>query len=99
MGGVGLQQHESLAARVTGLLVHVQLEVLVVEQETSSGFVDGQVLGILLVQQIGVVAVVQGSLHLYHLTRNLFSDGVNVRPLPFPASLPESALCGLGWSL
>ena len=41
-GGAGLQQHEALAASVTGRVVDVQLVVLVLVQEGSPRLEDGQ---------------------------------------------------------
>ena len=68
---VGLQQHETSAPRVAGLLVNIQLEVLVVVQETSSGLVDGEMLVVLLVQEVRVVSVSQGSFDLNDLSAHL----------------------------
>ena len=42
-GGAGLQQHEALAAGVTGRVVDVELVVLVLVQEGSPRLEDGQV--------------------------------------------------------
>ena len=71
MGCVGLQQHETSAPRVAGLLVNIQLEVLVFVQETSSGLADSEMLVVLLVQEVRVVSVSEGSFHLNHLSAHL----------------------------
>ena len=42
-GGAGLQQHEALAASVTGRVVDVQLVVLVLVQERTPSLEDRQV--------------------------------------------------------
>ena len=98
-GGVGLQQHQALAPGMAGLLVDVQLEVLVVIHEASSGLVDGEVAGVLLVQEVGVLPVVDGRLDLDDLAPDLFPDGVDVGELAQPASFPQPALHGPASSL
>ena len=57
---------------MTRLLVDVQLEVLVVVEEAAPDLVDGEVEGVLLVQQVGVVPVGQRGLHLNHLPGHLW---------------------------
>ena len=91
---VGLQQHQPVAPRVAGLFVYVQLEVLVVIHETSPRLVHCEVSGVLLVEEVGVLPVVDGSLHLDDLPPDLLPDGVDVGELAQPAALPQSALHG-----
>ena len=79
---------------MTRLLVDVHLEVLVVVEEAPPDLVDGEVEGVLLIQQVGVVLVGQRGLHLNHLPGHLFPDGVDVGPLAHPAPLPQPALHG-----
>merc|ERR550525_1717810 len=86
--GVGLQKYQPAAPWVARLLVDVQLEILVVVHETPPDLVDGQMEGVLLIDQMRVVAVGEGGLHLDHLTSHLFPDGVDVRILPLSSPLP-----------
>jgi len=85
---VGLQQHEAITAGVTGLLVDVQLEVLVVVHEAPPGLVDGEVARVLLVEEVGVLPVVDGRLDLDDLAAHLLPDGVDVGELAPRCSTP-----------
>ena len=98
-GGVGLQEHQPPTPGVAGLLVDVQLEVLVVVHEAPPGLVDGEVARVLLVEEVGVLPVVDGRLHLDDLAAHLFPDGVDVGELTQPASLPQPALHSSAGSL
>ena len=53
------------------VMVVVYLEVLVVVEEAPPDLVDGEVEGVLLIQQVGVVPVGQRGLHLNHLPGHL----------------------------
>ena len=51
--------------------VNVELEILVLVQEASTGFVDQEVVGVLLTNQVGVITMSDRGSNLNHLTRNL----------------------------
>ena len=84
---------------MTGLLVDVQLEVLVIVHEAPPGLVHGQVQRVRLVEEVGVLTVTHGGLHLDHLAAHLIPDGVDVGELALAASLSQPRLhcprCGL----
>merc|ERR1719410_357729 len=87
-GGVGFQKNQSAAPWMARLLVDVQLEILVVVHEAPADLVYRQVERVLLINQVGVVAMGERGLHLDHLTSHLFADGVDVRVFALPPSLP-----------
>ena len=51
--------------------VNVELEILVLVQEASTGFVDQEVVGVLLTNQVGVITMGDWGSNLNHLTGNL----------------------------
>ena len=81
------------------LLVDVQLEVLVVVHEALLDLVYSEVEGTLLVQEVGVVTVCQGCLHLDHLAPVLLAYCVDVRILSKSSTLSKSTLHGSAGSL
>jgi hypothetical protein len=60
-------------------LVNVQLEVLVMEEETPPGFVDQKVVEILLGNQVGIIPMTQWSFDLNDLSRNLFYNIITLK--------------------
>lgn len=78
---------------MTRLLVDVQLEVLVVDQETASLLEDREMCIVTLRQQIHVVSMRQLCAHLHRLVVDeRTSNGVNVRPVSFLATFAQSSL-------
>ena len=63
-----------LAPPVRGLPVDVELEVLVLVHEAAARLEDGEVGGVLLREQVRVVAVRQLRLHLNRLQANLQNE-------------------------
>jgi hypothetical protein len=67
---------------VTGVLVNVQLEILVVEQKASSCLEDGHMVRLLLAQHIVVVPLGESRLRFHNLTLDFrSSDRVSVAPM------------------
>jgi hypothetical protein len=60
-----------LATLVAGLSVNVQLEILVLVEKAPTGFVDQEVVRVLLGDQVGIVAVGDRGSNLNYLSRHL----------------------------
>ncbi len=56
---------------MAGFPVNVQLEILVLVEKATAGFVDQEVVRVLLGDQVGVVAVGDRGSNLNHLARHL----------------------------
>lgn len=67
---------------MTWLPIYVQLEILVVVEETSAAFEDGEVRVVALGEHVDVISVCQLCLHLNHLATHFgLAYCMDVRPV------------------